>query len=57
MTARDLRIGEPSVKSWAGMAAGGSTAAASDVWIVHEDAAGFVMSPPRARTWGHITPA
>ena len=34
------------------MAAGGSTAAALDAWIVFEDEAGFAMTPPRARTWG-----
>ncbi|AVH54596.1 IS630 family transposase [Streptomyces dengpaensis] len=34
------------------MAAGGTTAAALDAWIVFEDEAGFAMTPPRARTWG-----
>lgn len=33
------------------MAAGGSTAAALDGWIVFEDEAGFSMTPPTTRTW------
>ncbi|MGW2599271.1 IS630 family transposase [Streptomyces klenkii] len=35
-----------------GLAAGKSTAAACDGWIVFEDEAGQSMTPPRARTWG-----
>ncbi|MER0478595.1 transposase [Streptomyces sp. Edi2] len=34
------------------MAAGKSTAAACDGWVVFEDEAGQSMMPPRARTWG-----
>lgn len=37
-----------------GLAAGKSTAAACDGWIVFEDEAGQSMTPPRARTWGRI---
>ncbi|MEU0413226.1 transposase [Streptomyces griseorubiginosus] len=33
------------------LAAGGSTAAALDAWIVFEDESGFSMTPPTARTW------
>ncbi|MGW3124414.1 IS630 family transposase [Streptomyces sp. NPDC001107] len=33
------------------LAAGESTAAALDAWIVFEDEAGFSMTPPIARTW------
>ncbi|WP_456303116.1 IS630 family transposase [Streptomyces mirabilis] len=34
------------------LAAGKSTAAACDGWIVFEDEAGQSMTPPRARSWG-----
>lgn len=34
------------------LAAGKSTAAACNGWIVFEDEAGQSMTPPRARTWG-----
>ncbi|MFF6904119.1 transposase [Streptomyces hydrogenans] len=34
------------------LAAGKSTAAACDGWIVFEDKAGQSMTPPRARSWG-----
>ncbi len=37
-----------------GLAAGKSTAAACNGWIVFEDEAGQSMTPPRARTWGRI---
>ncbi|MGW0846771.1 IS630 family transposase [Streptomyces sp. NPDC002787] len=40
-----IRLGEGD------LAAGGSTAAALDAWIVFEDEAGFSMTPPTARTW------
>ncbi|MFI6517508.1 IS630 family transposase [Spirillospora sp. NPDC050679] len=33
------------------LAAGGTTAAALDAWIVFEDEAGFSMTPPTRRTW------
>ncbi|MGW7332595.1 IS630 family transposase [Streptomyces sp. NPDC054840] len=40
------------------LAAGKSTAAACNGWIVFEDEAGQSMTPPRARSWGHkgVTP-
>lgn len=37
-----------------GLAAGKSTAAACNGWIVFEDEAGQSLTPPRARTWGRI---
>ncbi|MFJ4368862.1 hypothetical protein ACIP4S_32665 [Streptomyces chartreusis] len=42
-----------------GLAAGKSTAAACNGWIVFEDEAGRSMTPQRARTWGRVgcTPA
>jgi transposase len=36
------------------LAAGKSTAAERNAWIVFEDEAGQSMTPPRARTWGRI---
>ncbi|WP_345962193.1 hypothetical protein ABDE16_09065 [Streptomyces sp. BRB040] len=33
------------------LAAGGSTVAALDAWIVFEGESGFSMTPPIARTW------
>jgi hypothetical protein len=41
-----------------GLAAGKSTAAVNNAWVVFEDEAGQSMTPPRARTWGRqgITP-
>ncbi|WP_422664397.1 IS630 family transposase [Streptomyces mirabilis] len=51
---RALERDEHAVELWkkGRVAAGGSTAAALDAWIVFEDEAGFAMTPPRARTWG-----
>ncbi|GHF11673.1 hypothetical protein GCM10014715_79210 [Streptomyces spiralis] len=37
-----------------GLAAGKSTAAACNGWIVFEDEAGQSLTPPRARTWGRV---
>lgn len=37
-----------------GLAAGKTTAAACDGWIVFEDEAGQSMTPPRAKTWGRV---
>ncbi|WP_329447120.1 DDE endonuclease [Streptomyces canus] len=37
-----------------GLAAGKSTAAACNGWIVFEDEAGQSLTPPRARAWGRI---
>nr|WP_051967371.1 transposase [Kitasatospora mediocidica] len=41
-----------------GLAAGKSTAAVNNAWVVFEDEAGQSMTPPRARTWGRqgVTP-
>ncbi|WP_435226155.1 IS630 family transposase [Streptomyces sp. Tue6028] len=36
------------------LAAGKSTAAEREAWILFEDEAGQSMTPPRARTWGRI---
>ncbi|MEW2498550.1 transposase [Streptomyces nodosus] len=36
------------------LAAGKSTAAERNAWIVFEDEAGQSMTPPRVRTWGRI---
>lgn len=36
------------------LAAGKSTAAERNAWILFEDEAGQSMTPPRARTWGRI---
>lgn len=35
-------------------AAGKSTAAAGNVWILFEDEASQSLKPPRARTWGRV---
>ncbi|WP_444544898.1 IS630 family transposase [Streptomyces camponoticapitis] len=37
-----------------GLAAGKSTAAVNNAWVVFEDEAGQSMTPPRARTWGRL---
>lgn len=38
----------------AGLAAGKSIAAVCNGWIVFENEVGQLMTPPRARTWGHV---
>uniref|UniRef100_UPI003F687BDA IS630 family transposase n=1 Tax=Streptomyces polyasparticus TaxID=2767826 RepID=UPI003F687BDA len=50
---RALERDDAAITGWGegDLAAGGSTAAALDAWIVFEDEAGFSMTPPIARTW------
>ncbi|WP_457756420.1 IS630 family transposase [Streptomyces mirabilis] len=53
-TRRAIERDDDAVELWkkGGLAAGKSTAAACDGWIVFEDEAGQSLTPPRARTWG-----